>query len=164
MGVRITLCGKNRAISQVQGYLAPGLFEEYLATVKSRGGLYQKDAGGHLLILSTVPDTVRILKGKGLPVFCDPRVEAQLGQLSLRAHRDVHQAKSRMDASDRRLGEKYRLTAIQRAGVEWLAARDNGLLGDGIGIGKTAEALFAIPDWYGAVVTVPASLAGAWVK
>jgi SWI/SNF-related matrix-associated actin-dependent regulator 1 of chromatin subfamily A len=50
----------------------------------------------------------------------------------------------------------------QVEGVEWIAARQRALLGDDMGVGKTLQALVALPERARAVVIVPAAVKYTW--
>lgn len=55
------------------------------------------------------------------------------------------------------------LYAFQRPGIEWLASRSSGLLGDSPGLGKSLQALLAAPAGTGVLVVCPGSLKwGVW--
>lgn len=60
------------------------------------------------------------------------------------------------------------LTALlypyQKAGAEYLRARRHALLADQMGLGKTVQALAALPDAEGAVIVCPASLIDNWKR
>ncbi len=52
----------------------------------------------------------------------------------------------------------------QRIGATWLASRTRALLGDPMGIGKTCQALHALPERVSAIVVCPAALRGVWAR
>ena len=54
------------------------------------------------------------------------------------------------------------LRPYQREGVRWLASMRAGLLCDGMGLGKTVQALVALPEGVGCIIVCPASLREYW--
>lgn len=56
------------------------------------------------------------------------------------------------------------LYPFQREGAEFLAGRERACLWDAMGVGKTAQALSALPDGAACLVVCPASLKAVWER
>ena len=70
------------------------------------------------------------------------------------APQDAQEAASRLDDTP--------LYPFQRKGVTWLAPRTRAMLCDEMGLGKSAQVIFALPEGMGAVVVAPKSLLLNW--
>ncbi len=68
----------------------------------------------------------------------------------------------RVEAALKRADGIPTLRPYQREGIEWLALRDNALLGDDMGLGKTLQTLVALDDGGRTVVVCPKSLKYVW--
>jgi len=79
-----------------------------------------------------------------------------------RAEAVAGQADAASDAAEARASDP-RLFPYQRAGVRWLAGRKRGLLADAMGLGKTVQALLALPAEAPRVLVIcPACVKGSW--
>lgn len=63
-----------------------------------------------------------------------------------------------------KVGLDAMLYPYQRVGAAYLRERTAALLGDQMGLGKTVQAIAAIPETEGAVVVAPASLVANWKR
>lgn len=76
------------------------------------------------------------------------------------AIQDATERADRLDAQLKARG--LGLYRFQRSGVRWLASRTNCLLNDPMGVGKTIQALTALPEGAAVLVVAPAVAKGVW--
>lgn len=79
---------------------------------------------------------------------------------------DDKAAMTRIRRIDNRLKKTlgWKLRWYQRDGIRWLATRMSALLGDEMGLGKSGQAIGAIPDGSPVMVICPASVKGTWTE
>lgn len=114
--------------------------------------------------LHVLPRLVASLAAVGFGVDVAPELSDALCARAREIRGDVVEAAKRMDAIDLVLRESGKsLFAYQRDGVQRLSASTSLLLGDAMGVGKTAQTLMALPPGARVLVVCPAIMKGAIV-
>jgi SWI/SNF-related matrix-associated actin-dependent regulator 1 of chromatin subfamily A len=154
---------REKAIALPLGRLSSDEFRLYLEATRANGFAFSRTDGGQVGAVSRVASLAAALDRVGLYAT----VAASLVE---RVREDVERATSRLSSADERLDRTdaalaargLRLFPYQRIGVRALAPRRGFLLADQMGLGKTVQALIALPDRARAVVVAPAAVKGVW--
>jgi hypothetical protein len=164
MGLRILITpdGPDGLLVKPAEFLGQN-FDAYIEAARRGGCRYDPQRRCQIAPFAALADVVRALREAGFR----PDVGADLCLRAEDARRTVaEQAAAKTDALDaleRDLaGRGLRLFPFQREGVAYLAARRQAALFDEMGVGKTIQALMAIPAGAPVVVSCPASVKGVW--
>ena len=146
-------------------FLGETQFKRYQRAVGISFTEYDPDARAYRTKLSSLPQIVDRLRADGFAPVASSDVQERIARM--RAKRQVarNEAESRAREAHRELG--YRglgLYPYQFEGVDFLAARNEALLADQMGLGKTVQALLAIPRQARVLIVCPAVVKGVWAK
>ena len=154
------------ALVTPRGWLGPARFAAYKAACDASGAPARKDAAerwAQIATLQAVGGVVVALEAAGFSPAIAPTLAAALQARASQAAVAVSEADERAAAVDASLRARgLALFAFQRTGVRWLAGRERALLADGMGLGKTIQALTAVPEGAPVVVVCPAAIKGVW--
>lgn len=140
------------------------LWGTFQGILKSHGGRSRKETSGwrSFVPVSEVSRIAAALEAAGL------NVEVEKPVLSLLERERAKQlaAESSLAAEIRAAEELCGMTLypFQREGAIWLRERSEALLGSGLGLGKTCQALVAHPPGRPLLVVCPAVVKGVWVR
>ena len=145
-------------------FLGGALFDQYRAA--TTGTFF--DGKTRMNCTDKVDVAVQViqnLKTLDVLVDLDQSVIEGLRRVSEAVVASVQSATARADQLDARLKERgLGLYGFQRVGVRWLASRTNCLLNDPMGVGKTIQALTALPENAAVLVVGPAVAKGVWAR
>lgn len=115
--------------------------------------------------LALVGRALARLQAVGLVLDVAPDVAAAVQAQAAQGAVEVASADDRACTVDSVLKERgLALFPFQRIGVSWLAPRSGALLTDSPGLGKTIQALTAVPKGAAVLVVCPAVAKGVWVR
>ena len=119
----------------------------------------------HFLPLRLVPSTISALRSRGFDVDVDKELQGRLDYEAVATKTFTAAADERAAHVDTQLRERgLALYPFQRVGIRWLAERRTALLSDGMGLGKSMQALIAVPEGMGVLVVCPAIAKGVWER
>jgi len=164
------------------GFLGPEAFSAFLAAIEgtrlvgggggggSGGGGASLDGYGHgpksnvTTIAKAIP-MVEKLKAARFLVRGSKELAAAFKDFKAGIESDVKEAIWRTDLVDVELKARgLELFPFQKKGIEWLASRYGALLADSCGLGKTAEALLAIPYPAAVLIVCPNVAKRVWER
>ncbi len=155
----------DQAVAKPMSFLGPGPFNLYRKACEGAGARYLKGAEGHVIGVDHVPALKAALQAAGFNVYTHgPLVELARARAS--SVRKTHaQTLGRLEYVKARAKEANKaLFPFQEEGAAWLAPAVCALLGDEPGLGKTAQALAAIPEVSPVLVVGPAVAKGVWCR
>lgn len=133
-------------------------FRDYLGATKRAGLEFNSQTKSQTGRLSDIFSTVQELTKSGFDVVVDVDLKDAIEALQ-------NSSIDQFAGIEERIGEfGERLFAYQKDGVRWLASRENALLADTVGLGKTAQALVSLPKNAPVLVVAPSSVALNWLK
>ncbi len=138
-------------------FLGPIDFKKYRDACRHAGASFNVNIGANTLRLDLLPRLLAAL-GASFTVKVTPEVHraAESRAKAILGARD--------EANSRIAVLKDAPYPFQVVGIAALAARTSFLLGSEMGLGKTPQALLALPADHGGLVVCPASLKGVWIK
>lgn len=162
--VAITLHSEGLVKVKPLGYIGGGeIWQRYVDALRKANARYNATLKASVLDIEMVPTLEENLRLAGFPYVLDETVKQNLLKKSREAEHAVSQAKNRMKSVDEELSRRgLELKKYQRTGVIWLSENARALLGDEPGLGKTIQALIAIPEDSPAIVICPATMKGIW--
>lgn len=135
----------------------------FIEALRAAGGKRDKRLAAHVCEHDQTPRLIDELVSRNFDVRATPALEQALGNLEEVVRRRKHGAGGLAAALKRRVeAAGGKLYPFQQRGVAWLAQRNRALLADEMGVGKTIQALMAMPKGTGAVVVCPAVAKGVW--
>lgn len=138
-------------------FLGPAAFLAYRNTCRAGGATFDRAINANLVRLDLVPALCTALEG-AFQVKMDVKlVQAAKGRASAILE-------GQAQAQGRVAGLVDQPYPFQIEGIKALSSRVSFLLADEMRLGKTPQALLAIPDGYGGLVICPASLKKEWLK
>ena len=150
-------------------FCAYGLSDEEFRAYRSAmdGAKYVRSLRASVASLDRVPAILVRLRKTGLGVGAldmDPSLRTELQErATARDWLDLDALKDRLERIERTLKAKGEsLFPFQRIGVQWLARGHGRLLADDMGLGKSVQALVAMPASAAAIIVCPASMKGEW--
>lgn len=157
--------GRLGVAAKPMEFLGPALFQAWTGVCNRSGLRWDKDEKASVGAIDRISDLVAEVKAIGGVV----RIDRDLGDAVMHAAEVVQRAEQealeRLAACEASLKERgLSLYPFQRDGVLWLASRRFGLLGDTMGLGKTVQALLALPANAPAMVVCPAGVKGNWCR
>jgi hypothetical protein len=156
--------GCARIAIKPRDFLGGDLFAIYQAACE--GAAYVASSKCQVAPIATAGTILRNLaKVDGIVVQIAPEVAAALQAYNAATNAEVGAADERtvrVDAALRARG--LTLFPFQKIGVPWLAARSCALLADDQGLGKTIQALTALPENAPVIVVAPAVAKGVWLR
>lgn len=159
----IRMNGTNVCVAPT-GFLERPVFDGYLKACHAADGRFDRDSKSFEIAVGRIADLVEVLKGLGtFQVTVDPEVISNV-QAQAAAHKDVlEKVSEHLEGIEAALETRgLKLFPFQRQGVEWLFSRKSGLLGDQMGLGKTAQALCSLPEGVPVVIVCPLVAKGVW--
>ena len=150
-------------------FCAHGLSDEEFRAYRSAmdGAQYDRSLRASVALLDRVPPILVRLRKAGLGVGAhdmDPRLRRALQErATTNDWLDLDAVKDRLSRIERTLAAKGEsLFPFQRDGVKWLARGHGRLLADDMGLGKSVQALLAMPASAAAIIVCPAAMKGEW--
>lgn len=145
--------------------LGPALFGAYRLVAGQHGAKYDRAKGGNVILPDLVPSLVGALKEAGTIPVVSQKLADYLKARAAEAAAEMEAAKALLHDLVAAL-ERRGLTPFQYqvTGIAWLRSKASALLCDEPGLGKTMQALLAMPDNPAAIIICPASLKGNWAK
>lgn len=160
MIVRLDRLPDGRTAVRPEGHARWSYFIEAL---RAAGGKRDKRLAAHVCEYDQTPRLIDELVQRNFEVRASAELEEALGTLEEVVRRRKHGAGGLAAALKRRVEDAGgKLYPFQQRGVAWLAQRNRALLADEMGVGKTVQALMAMPKGTGAVVVCPAVVKGVW--
>ena len=150
-------------------FSAYGLSDEEFRAYRGAmdGAQYVRSLRASVALLDRVPPILVRLRKAGLGVGAhdmDPRLRRALQErATTNDWLDLDAVKDRLNRIERALAVKGEsLFPFQRIGVQWLARGHGRLLADDMGLGKSVQALLAMPASAAAIIVCPAAMKGEW--
>lgn len=136
----------------------------FQAAIKSAGARNRKLPSGQWQTTAPIEKASEIeaaLRHLGFQVSIDPGLAACRDQ-----EEDPSAGLAEREAliSEIEAATGMRLFDFQREGVRWLATKTRGLLLDQMGVGKTPQALMALPEGARTIVVCPAAVKAVWLR
>lgn len=129
------------------------------------GARYDRARRAQIAPLDQVPAILVRLRDARFHVSVEASLVATLQNLSGQQWLDLKSAQDRASKIDEVLRAKnMSLYPFQRLGVQWLATRYGALLADEQGLGKTIQAITAVPAGVPVLVVAPAVAKGVWTR
>lgn len=128
------------AVVHPRVFLGTENFDVYLDACTAAGASFDRKRKVNLIAVNELPGLVERLRKLGFETFIEKAVAASLRQRAAE-HRIRVAAASAASESIAGIG----LYDFQEEGAGWLRARKRGVLGDQMGLGKTPQALVAVP-------------------
>jgi hypothetical protein len=128
------------------------------------GARYDRHKGGRLAPLDKVPAILDRLRSLGFDVVMTSEVEEVLERTRAERWAEQMALRDRIALVDAEIFAvtKERLFRYQITGAEWLSTRTGALLGDQPGLGKTRQAIVAVPKNSPVLVVCPAVAKPVW--
>jgi len=146
-----------------EGSLETSLFYAYRSALD--GARWNPERRAHLAVVDKVPGILERLRDAGLRALCDEALVGHLAANDAVRWADLQAADERFDILDRELHAKNEaLYGFQRPGVHALITRRTFVLADDPGMGKSVQALTAIPANAPVIIVCPMSMKGGWIK
>lgn len=146
------------------GFLGPGLFPKFVDAMRN-GGRFHGETRTNWCVLQDVPRVVNSLKSAGFQVTGTRALRDAMDRLGRTAQAEEEAAAARAEDLDRMLTATGKsLYGYQRIGVRTLASAEGFNLWDDMGVGKTVQALAALPKMGRAVVVAPVNAKGVWKR
>lgn len=162
MNVRIISGDRGRALIAPTTRLGDN-FAAYLAATRQGGAWFDRDRKCQTCRLGDLIDVVAALHRAGFCLDVAKDLQTHLTVEATRVQTETNAASDRVAQTDAALAARgLSLYPFQRDGVRWLAPRAKALLADQMGLGKTVQALIALPEDAGVVVVAPAAVKGVW--
>ena len=150
-------------------FCAHGLSDEEFRAYRGAmdGAKYVRALRASVASLDRVPAILVRLRKTGLGIGVrdmDPNLRTELQErATARDWLDLDAVKDRLERIERTLKAKGEsLFPFQRIGVQWLARGHGRLLADDMGLGKSVQALVAMPASAAAIIVCPAAMKGEW--
>lgn len=156
------------------GFLGPEAFSAFLAAIEGTRLVGGKTDGNSLdgygpkinvtTIAKAIP-MVEKLKAARFTVKGSKELAVAFKDFASGIQADVKEAVWRADVLDSELRARgLELFPFQRTGIEWLASRSGALLADSCGLGKSLEALLAIPYPAPVLIICPSVAKRVWER
>ncbi len=162
--IALSLMVDGRTRIEPQGYVPRRDFESYREACREAGARYDPVCKAQVCERGQTQAVLDALRIRELVSYVQPDLRAALEAYAVAQHnrtrtavRLTHGAEAATAADD-----GAALYPYQKTGVAWLSGRDRALLADEPGLGKTCQALLAIPKRAPSVVVCPASVKGVW--
>jgi len=155
MNIAITSEAGNLVV-RPKGFLGTQ-FDLYRDVCTGAGARYMPNLKVRIVGLIGMPKLVADLKTAGFEVAIHSNVAG-----ALRARAGDHRIRLNEAEATVASLEGLSLWEFQKEGVAWLRSRKRGILGDHMGLGKTIQALIAVPNGVGVLVICPAGLKLNW--
>ena len=162
--IRVVPDGVAAVAIRPQGFLGPDAFRAYQTACA--GAKFDVTRKCQVCPLPRLVGVLKALVAAGFVCDVAPELGATLTLFSEKTKAELVAAAGRADAVDARLrAAGSALYPFQHAGVTWLASRTGGaLLADQMGLGKTIQALVALPKNAPVIVACPALAKGVWAR
>jgi SNF2 family DNA or RNA helicase len=142
-------------------YLGGVRFDEYRKAVE--GARYDWNRKANVATIDKLPGILRRLREMDLCVDLSQDLVEALEEHDAQLWLDVQGARERVERFDQELRKSGKsLYPFQATGAVWLAPRHGALLGDQMGMGKTATTIASLPASASVLVVCPASVKGVW--
>lgn len=136
-------------------------FGAYLDAAKAAGFRYDATLKSFVGAYHRLPDLHREVGRRNMQVVVDDSAAAVVRESVGRLRRDAEEAARQMTEV---ASPGLQLRPYQVEGAVWLRSRNKALLGDDMGIGKTAQILAAHPKGSPFLAICPASVKGVWAR
>lgn len=154
---------ERRLIVRRHGFMPAAELAAYKAATE--GLRFDAKTKQHLVTVDKLPGILGRLREADFSTIVAPEVAELLEKHEAAVWLDLRAAKDRLITLARDMAAKGKaLYPYQTTGVEWLAVRHRGLLGDEQGLGKSVEILCAIPPNAPVLVICPAVVKGVWIR
>jgi hypothetical protein len=159
--IEVARDGQN-VLFRIHGFLGDRFGEYRAATASAR---YDGTRRVNVASLDKAMFIVDQLRKSGFVLDMLPELSAALQAKAADFKAGVTEAEGRLDEADALLrGRGLFLFPFQREGVRWLTNRWGALLADQMGLGKTVQALLAIPKKSPVIIVAPAVAKGVWKR
>lgn len=138
-------------------FLGPAAFLAYRNVCRAAGATFDRTISANLIRLDLVPALYDALQAS-----FTPKVSPEVQEGAKRRAAAIQRAQG--EAQDRVTDLADKPYPFQITGINALSARGSFILADEMRLGKTPQALLAIPADFGALVICPASLKKEWLK
>ncbi len=130
------------------------------------GVRYDKELRARVATIDKLPSILRRLREAGLPVHVDTDTVRAMQKRTLQEWFDQKAVQDRIGSIDKEIRRRVKesLFEYQITGAQWLTTRMGALLADEQGLGKTRQAIVALPSNAPAIVLCPAKVKGHWQR
>ena len=155
--------GTNHALVKPRDFLGREAFGSFRACID--GARYDGSRRVNVATLDRVPAILRRLSAAGFALDVEEALADRLRDGDRARKVEVASAEGRLEQAEAILKARgLSLFAFQRSGVRWLAGKSACLLADQMGLGKTVQALVAMPEGAPVLVVCPAVAKGVWAR
>lgn len=156
--------GESSSFALIRNHgLSLDRFKAYREAIE--GARYHRSGRCNIAPIDKVPAILRRLREADFKVTVESDLSAVLRDHTAQQWLDLRGAQERARKIDEELrARNLNLFPYQRYGVQWLATRLAGLLADEQGLGKTVQAITAIPAGVPILVIAPAVAKGVWMR
>ncbi len=146
--IEVRPCGAGRLAFQRRRQLSDERYFFLDDRLKESGATYDKVNGAHLVPRERADVLIGALREKGFDVKVVYEASLMLEAEAQRKVLDAQAAKERVEETlEGRLAKRgLSLWPFQVKGIEWLAPKERAMLCDEQGLGKTVQALLALPS------------------
>ena len=138
-------------------------FKAFVEAVE--GARFDRARRANLAPLDKMPAILRRLREAEFPIEVEPALVRTLQKHTAQQWLDLKGAQERADKIDAQLKKLgLSLYPFQRTGTQWLSTRTGALLADQMGLGKTIQAITALPAAVPVFVVAPAVAKGVWLR
>lgn len=162
--IGLDLDAAGRVVIAPMEFLGTDIFAAYRLACGQHGASYDSEARAYVALPDLVPALVVALREANTAPVVSATLARNLQDRAGIVRAELAEAQLKLrDVTESLSARGLRLYPFQVAGVAWLANRASALLCDTMGLGKTAQAICALPNTTRALVICPASLKGNWV-
>jgi SNF2 family DNA or RNA helicase len=160
----IVIRRSSKAIEiKVKSFLGPDRFAEFRQA--SEGVNYIHESKMNVIAPENLVPVMKKLRDAGFSLLVETEVQEMIGRMQEEKRLLWEKERARF----RKLEEEWAsrglaLFPFQRKGAAWLLSRRGGLLLDEPGVGKTVQAIAAVPDDAPVVVVCPSVAKGVWER
>lgn len=153
----------NKIKVKPDGYMGKDVFAQYLSITKQNAAIYDSDTRCQVVTIDNLPKLLRSLVDGGFKFNITEEIKNQLESKADTVKKEAETADIRLESLEKKFAESgLCLYPFQRAGVKWMAPRDRAGLFDQMGLGKSVQAVAALPENVPVIVVCPASIKGVW--
>lgn len=127
---------------------------------------YNPDVECQACVLDQVPEIIDALVNNGFKCFPEEYILIRLAEIAAQIKKDTEATSKRLRKMDSEVKKRTGKTLYpyQRVGSMWLSPRRRALLADQMGVGKTVQAIAALPENCPVIVICPNSVKPTWLK
>lgn len=167
--IRIDLTATGTLKVTPESYLGGNEFKSYVSACRSAGALYSPSLRAQVGEKAIIVALTQALAAASFDVTIDQRIVSAVEEQAASIEQQRATARAIADEASKRLdamleGRDLTLYPFQTDGVRWLAPRTAAVLADQMGLGKTVQALMALPANAAVVVVCPASVKRVWQR